>query len=281
MLRCIVCNKEYKEKINLTNDGCAKSLYTTLYRTTIPNFMHLETPLEKKSDNLWLKREDKGDNRSSFKDRKTKYVLSTETLKFALASCGNQALSLKRNINFPRYDIKLFLPNNIPLFRLEQLCIFNPTFTFGKILSTNELIEGDNTRWNITNGMDPIGASAIYSLGMELEKGNFDNIVVPMGSGELYSMLSVYFKILRNKKINIIPVKSTHPLAYAINTDFIPMTPFIEHFNVKPIIMNGSIEYINQIAKELDCDFSSAMVFGAVKHLNDGKTCLVITGAKN
>lgn len=281
MLKCIICDREYPERINFANDGCHPNpLYTTLYRTSIPFFPFDESPLEQLDRNTWMKREDKNDYSHCFKDRKARYVLSHDK-RFALASCGNQALAFDAVVD--RLDLfavylKLYLPESVSYKRLALLRHWNPTIV-DRIWSTKELIEDDNTVWNITNGMDPIGASAIYSLAFELEKENFDNIVVPMGSGELYSMLSVYFKLLRKKKVNIIPVTTKHPSAYAINTNFVPMTPFIEYFKQEPVTLIGDLDEVSQNAERIGCSFSSAVVFSASKFLKGDKTCLVITGA--
>lgn len=303
MLKCIICGKEYPEKVNFTNDGChANPLFTTLYSTTIPSLDYTtppkfeglgllsdkccspgiyETPLvESDKKNVWLKREDQQIN-GSFKSRKALHVSNTyiEKIKgFALASCGNQATALYQIKSGTASITKLYLPSDVSIQKLKSLLKYYESVTLvDRILSTKELIN-DEDRWNITNGMDPIGASAIYSLALELEAEEFDNIVVPMGSGELYSMLSVYFKEMRKQDVNIIPVKSHHPLAVAIKTDFVPMTPFIEHFGVEPIIVNN-IESITNNATMYGCCYSSAVVFEAAKNLS-GKTCLVITGAK-
>ncbi len=285
MLKCILCNREYPEQKNFTNDGCHKNpLFTTLYSTKFPTTKFFETPLEvgigEPYTGIWLKREDENRESGCFKDRKSIFVRdnSEPTQKFALASCGNQAISFMKCDSLTALHTALYLPKDVQTEKLKMLQHGFESITFtDKILSGKELSES-NYRWNFTNGMDPIGASAIYSLGLELESENFDNIVVPLGSGELYSMLSVYFKILRNKKVNIIPVKTNHPLADAIKTKFVPMTPFIEHFGREPIIVS-SVDNILRHAEYFNCEFSSAVVFEAAKYIS-GKSVFVITGAK-
>ena len=247
----------------------------------MPNLDFPESPLEEYSENVWLKREDKNIN-GSFKDRKSAFINQNRKSgdsKFALASCGNQALSLaKTNVNLAD-NTYLYLPQVVSYEKLYELRKYYKSITFVDIiLSTSELVQNESDRWNISNGQDPIGATAIYSLGFELENFDFDNIIVPLGSGELYSMLSVYLKILRKKKVNIFPVKCHHPLAEAIRTDFVPTQPFIDYFGVKPISVNN-IESISTHVEQFGCCFSSAVVFEAYKQLKlEGKTCLVVTG---
>jgi hypothetical protein len=311
LLRCIKCGQEYKEEINVNQcPKCAElPNVTNLYSTTIRNFGFKPSPLHKIKENLYLKREDFNEYGRTFKDRKSVFVLNKHK-KFVLASSGNQALSLARyeeehtqpfiiktpNAHFtmpPTYtkaDITLYLSPYVNEKKFEELrnCYKSINFT-DRILSTKELTQDEIDRWNITNGMDPIGASAYYSIAMELEPHNFDYIYVPCGSGELYTALSVYFHLLRKKdKPHIVPVQSKLKETDAITTDFVASQPFIDYFAEKygawPIVFDDKTETLKRLteySEKYDCELSSAVVFEAYEKLNlKGKTCLVVTGAK-
>ena len=293
MLKCIFCGKEYPEEINETHCFCGNSnvKYTNLYSTSIKNYPFKESPLEKCSQDVYLKREDKNEF-GSFKDRKTFFIahlLNTGQMpldqKFALASSGNQAISFSKIGNafgLLAKNTYLYVSPETLIEKLKLLEAYRKIEVTDKILSDAELRKFEDDRWNITNGMDPVGASALYKLGMELEPYNFDNIIVPLGSGELYSMLAVYFNILRKKPTNVIPVKCSLPEADAIKTDFIAMNPFLEHFEAQMVQMfEDDRKDIQNYAEAYGCEFSSAVVFVARDILNlTGKTCMIITGAK-
>ena len=286
MLKCIFCGEEYPEEINETHCFCgnSKAEYTNLYSTSIKNYPFKESPLEKCSKDVFLKREDKNEF-GSFKDRKSTFIYHILTSgKFALASSGNQAYSFAKICPTYAWNTYLYVSPETPIKKLKLLEAYKEIEVTDKILSDAELRKFEDDRWNITNGMDPFGASALYKLGMELESHDFDNIIVPLGSGELYSMLAVYFNILRNKHINIYPVKCNLPEADSIKTDFVAMEPFIEKQvgNQKPLELGPSeTDDIRELADAYGCEFSSAVVFKALDYLNlVGKTCLLITGPK-
>lgn len=309
MLKCIFCGEEYPEEINETHCFCgnSKAEYTNLYSTSIKNYPFKETPLEKigynnvygLDPNICLKREDKNPF-GTFKDRKStlikhlrvpyfhkgKHAFTVGTLpfktKFALASSGNQAISFSNICPEYAQSTYLYVSPNISDEKLAKLHIYKEITFTNKILSDGELRKFEDDRWNITNGMDPLGASALYKLGMELEPYNFDNIIVPLGSGELYSMLAVYFGILRKKPTKIYPVQCKLPETDAIKTDFVAMTPFLQHFNPQIVeLYKDDRKNIQSYTEAYGCEFSSAVVFVARDVLNlPSKTCLVVTGAK-
>ena len=290
MLKCIICGGEMPEQFNLTqHEECADDEhFTTLYSTKMPYLNFPESPCDEMisfdtGEHVWYKREDKNAISQSFKDRKSAFIknISPISQKFALASCGNQALSLAKTFRNLADNTYLYLPSDISYEKLKDLRSLYKDISFvDRILSTSELAQNESNRWNLSNGQDPIGGSAVYTLGFELENFDFDTIFVPMGSGELYSYLSVYLKILRKKNVNVVPVKCHHPLAEAIRTDFIPMQPFIDYFGVNPVVVSN-IESISNSAEQIGCSFSSAVVFEAYKQLKpEGRTCLVVTGAK-
>lgn len=300
MLKCIQCGREYKEEINKT--CCDEKLehnkpyiYTNLYSTSIKLFPFKESPLEKIDANLWLKREDKNEISGTFKDRKTVFV--SHHKKFALASSGNQAISLANfNIQMMKYmhyitfyPTYLYISPDIDNKKLNLLKQKYGEITFtDRILTSKELCQDEEDRYNITNGMDPIGASAYYSLAMELEPHNFDNIIVPCGSGELYTALSCYFHLLRKKNSpKIIPVKSKLKETDALFTDFVASGIFLDYFaeNFKqyPYVIQNTetLKSLQSYSDKYNCELSSAVVFQAFKDLKvKGKTCLIITGCK-
>lgn len=294
MLECIKCGFEQTEKFNVIQ--CPKcsgedELHNYLYSTTFRSYKFDPSPLEQR-ENFWLKREDKNLASGTFKDRKAMCVAehSLPNAKFALASSGNMAIAWSKlhRITFMRDRTYLYVSPNIDFKKLQILkeCYKEIEFT-NKILTTADLTKEEPDRWNITNGMDPIGASAYYQLGFELEPFHFDNIIVPCGSGELYSALAVYFHILRKKHPRIIPVTSKLPEADAINTEFVACQPFIDWFEDYYEGGDQGLEYVND-AERLkyysdlyNCELSSAVVFVAGENLRlKGKTCFMVTGAK-
>lgn len=287
MLKCINCGAEFNESINMTS--CPKCgtnpLLTQLYSTTIKNFSFEPTPTQYDfTEKVYLKREDKNPF-GTFKDRKSFFILrkTHPGSKFALASSGNQAISFAKTLNLKYHNTYLYVSPKINEKKLEILKRYYDEITFvDHILTTEQLTRFEKDRWNITNGMDPIGASAYYSLAMELEPYNFDNIVVPMGSGELYSSLAAYFKLLRKKEINIIPVQCNLKDADAIRTTYVPTTPFLKKFSPLTTTYGKEAQYsVGKYATKYKCEFSSAVVFEALKYLNlKGKTCLIITGIR-
>ena len=285
MLKCIVCGKEYPEEFNVANDGCSENPnFTTLFSTSIKSFEFPPSPIAEHGYDgrqVFLKHEDQNPF-GSFKDRKSAFLCTQSHRKFALATCGNQALSLANyELN---EDVLLYVPSDISYKKLMALHHFYPKIIFAdRILTTQELTEGESDRWNITNGMDPIGASAFYSLAIELEPYDFKNIIVPMGSGELWAALAVYFNLLRKQKVNVIPVRCQLEKADAVKGTFVPVQPFIDYFKPEILEFGQEAEHSIELNSQLyNCDFSSALVFEAVKHLElKEKTCLVITGAKN
>jgi len=293
MLQCISCGFELPEVFN--SIACPKcsndELHNWLYSTSLKNFEYKATPLTKYDKNTWLKREDSSLLSGTFKDRKTalltQYHPSPCNRTFALASSGNMAISFSKiwsNVKERYIDSYLWVSPQINLHKLQLLNKFYPEIRFtDQILSTEELTLGEADRWNITNGMDPIGASAYYSLGLELEPCNFDNIIVPCGSGELYSSLAVYFNILRKQyKVNVIPVTSKLPEADAIKTDFVACQPFLNSFGeCKNSHVVNDAEKLKYYSYKYNCEYSSAVVFAAYEQLKPaGRTCLIITGAK-
>ena len=296
MLQCISCGFELPEVFN--SIACPKcsndELHNWLYSTSLKNFEYKATPLTKYDKNTWLKREDSSLLSGTFKDRKTafiqQYYYHKPTDKYALASSGNMAISFSNAYfaycfkHYFRDNAYLWVSPAISLKKLQILKNFYPEIRFtDKILSTKELTLGEADRWNITNGMDPIGASAYYSLGLELEPCNFDNIIVPCGSGELYSALAVYFGILRKQyKVNVIPITSKLPEADAIKTDFVACQPFLNSFGeCKNSHVINDAEKLKYYSDTYNCEYSSAVVFAAYEQLKPaGRTCLIITGAK-
>ncbi len=302
MLRCIKCGQEYREEFNKNQCTHCTELpnVTNLYSTSIKNFDFKPSPLEKVNNVLYLKREDKNEISGTFKDRKSVYIFKN-SLKLALASSGNQAISLakyslQKGEFFSNYieNTYIYVSPYIIGYKLEFLKNFYDEVTFtDRILSTQELTQGETDRWNISNGMDPIGASAYYSLAMELEPENFDYIFVPCGSGELYSALSCYFHLLRKKeKPYIIPVQSKLKETDAISTEFVAMQLFIDYFasdfgeewGQHPYIIENKTETLKSLqnySETYNCELSSAVVFEAYEKLGlKGKTCLVVTGGK-
>ena len=292
MLKCISCGFELPEKFN--SIACPKcsndEIHNWLYSTSLKNFECKGTPLTKYDSNTWLKREDSSLLSGTFKDRKSiflsKYCHQISSMGFALASSGNMAISFAKVFNVR--NTYLWVSPQIDYKKLQILYKFYPEINFtDQILSTEELTRGEDDRWNITNGMDPIGASAYYNLGLELEPCNFDNIIVPCGSGELYSALSVYFHLLRNKHPRIIPITSSLPEADAIKTDFVACEPFVHHFWNYSNLGSQSPEKVEDAEKlkyysyKYNCEYSSAVVFAAYEQLKPkGRTCLIVTGAK-
>jgi len=300
MLKCISCGFELPEKFN--SIACPKcsndEIHNWLYSTSLKNFECKGTPLTKYDSNTWLKREDSSLLSGTFKDRKTSFLQSFLNKhlkqKFALASSGNMAISFSKlwaaidsyhkcAYRFS-HDTYLWVSPDISHQKLQILQKAYPEINFtDKILSTEELTLGEADRWNITNGMDPIGASAYYSLGLELEPCNLDNIIVPCGSGELYSALAVYFGILRKQyKVNVIPVTSKLPEADAIKTDFVACQPFLNSFGeCKNSHVINDAEKLKYYSDTYNCEYSSAVVFAAYEQLKPkGRTCLIVTGAK-
>jgi hypothetical protein len=219
MLRCIHCGAEYKEEFNKNqcNSCVEKPNLTNLYSTSIKRYGCFATQkAEKVNDNLFLQREDKNPFSGTFKDRKTVFIANYE--KIAVASSGNQAISLAKYNSFmntffrwiPLNQLYLYVSPHINQEKLKLLKEFYDEINFtDRILSIDELTQGESDRWNVSNGMDPVGASAYYQLAMELEDENFDYILVPCGSGELYTALSCYFHLLRQKSSPIIiPIQS-------------------------------------------------------------------------
>jgi cysteine synthase len=281
MLKCINCGKTFDEIINVNQCDCSidDDLHTNLYSTSIKHFPTVETALElDKKLGVYLKREDKNPT-GTFKDRKSLLLAKRYETKFALASSGNQAISCGKYLS--KLDIYLYVPSDIDITKLITLRdLYDEIEFLDETWTAEKLTKGEADRWNITNGMDPIGASALYSLAMELEPHNFDNIVVSCGSGELYSALAVYFNVLRKKKVNIIPVMCNLPEADAIKTDFVACQPFLDRLcpEVEEVEDSDRLKYYAEL---YNCEISSATVFVADEELNlKGKTCLVVTGAK-
>ena len=297
MLRCLHCGKEYIENFNIQTcnvDHGDWPFNTNLYSTSIKNFSFETTPLEKESKYLYLKREDKNLTTRNFKDRKSFFVLGKRS-KFALASSGNQAISLaENNLKYFGKDLDAYLYvspsiNTEKLFRLKKL--YSKINFTDRILTADEILQHEVTlRCNVTSGMDPLGASAYYSLAMELEAENFDYILVPCGSGELYSALSCYFHLLRKRPIHpfIIPVQSELSETDAITTKFVASQPFIDYFAKEhaqyPFFLLNKTETLKSLqaySDKYNCELSSAVVFEAYEKLKlKGKTCLVVTGGK-
>jgi threonine dehydratase len=270
----------------------------------MPNFDFPPSPLEdtikhKFAISAWLKREDKNLASGTFKDRKTMFIAKKSINNYALASSGNMAISFAKVHLVHGYgayhlvkESYLWVSPQINLKKLQIIRQYYSEVNFTeKILTPKQLTKNEPTRWNITNGMDPIGASAYYSLGLELEPYNFDNIIVPCGSGELYSALAVYFNILRKKQTKVIPVFCDLPEADAINTKYVPCQPFIDHFQPEHLKISETANIINNTKFEgskleyysnlYNCEVSSAVVFLAYDVLKpEGKTVLIITGAK-
>jgi len=293
MLQCISCGFELPEVFN--SIACPKcsndELHNWLYSTSLKNFEYKATPMAQYDRIAWLKREDSGPLSGTFKDRKTalltQYHPSPCNRTFTLASSGNMAISFSKiwsKVKERYIDSYLWVSPQINLHKLQLLNKSYPEIRFtDKILTTEELTLGEADRWNITNGMDPIGASAYYSLGLELEPCNFDNIIVPCGSGELYSALAVYFGILRKQyKVNVIPVTSKLPEADAIKTDFVACQPFLNSFGeCKNSHVINDAEKLKYYSDMYNCEYSSAVVFAAYEQLKPaGRTCLIVTGAK-
>ena len=293
MLQCISCGFELPEVFN--SIACPKcsndELHNWLYSTSLKNFEYKATPMAQYDRIAWLKREDSGPLSGTFKDRKTalltQYHPSPCNRTFTLASSGNMAISFSKiwsKVKERYIDSYLWVSPQINLHKLQLLNKSYPEIRFtDKILTTEELTLGEADRWNITNGMDPIGASAYYSLGLELEPCNFDNIIVPCGSGELYSALAVYFGILRKQyKVNVIPITSKLPEADAIKTDFVACQPFLNSFGeCKNSHVINDAEKLKYYSDTYNCEYSSAVVFAAYEQLKPaGRTCLIITGAK-
>jgi len=308
MLKCISCGHGLPETFNTI--ACPKcsndEIHNWLYSTNLKSFAFPASPFSStvrdrqkglaNQDFVWLKREDKNPLSGTFKDRKTalltQYHPSPCNRTFTLASSGNMAISFSKiwSSNKKRYiDTYLWVSPYIDLKKLRTLCECYTKINFTeKILSTAELTMGEADRWNITNGMDPIGASAYYSLGLELEPYNFDNIIVPCGSGELYSALAVYFQLLRKRMYpRIIPVTSNLPEADAIKTSFVASQPFIDFFekyyndSFEGIEIIDDAEKLKYYSNIYNCEYSSAVVFAAYEQLKPaGRTCLIVTGAK-
>lgn len=293
MLQCIKCGFEQPEQFNITQ--CPKcsndDLHIYLYSTTFRKYDFKPSPLET-YQHFWLKREDKNPTSGTFKDRKARCVAThvPYDTKFALASSGNMAIAWSKVGKINSYGIVafkdqtyLYVSPDIDFKKLQILQEKYQKIEFtDKILTTEKLTKGESDRWNITNGMDPIGASAYYQLGLELEPYNFDNIIVPCGSGELYSALEVYFKILRKKDFPCIyPVTSDLPEADAIRTSYIPCQPFIDAYANSVTFDVDDSERLKYYSDLYNCEYSSATVFVAFENLDlKGKTCLVVTGAK-
>jgi threonine synthase len=310
VLKCISCGREFPEVFNyISCPHCSTDeIHNWLYSTSLKVFPFKESPLQKidKTNDLgkefWLKREDKNPF-GTFKDRKSNYIKCKfrsieagheyeKIQKFALASSGNMAISFGSiNSSHPCFT-RLFVSPHINLKKLQALQKLNYreiNFT-DKILTTDELTNDESDRWNITNGMDPIGASAYYSLGLELEPYDFDNIIVPCGSGELYSALAIYFHILRGKdRPYIYPITSNRPEADAIRTSFVASEPLIYNLNsydwgdtsIDGVESYDDAERLKYFSDCYNCEYSSAVVFAAFEKLElKGKTCLIVTGAK-
>ena len=297
MLKCIECGHETQETFNVTQCACSitdlKSVtipITTYYSTSIKKYPFSISPIERHNNILLLKREDFNKPSGTFKDRKATYVNYIHD-KFAVASSGNQAIALAK-VRGLQYDptyvyVSCYVDNK----KLEILRSYFSEITFtDQILSTYKLIRGEKDRWNITNGMDPIGASAYYNIAIELENLNLHNIVVPCGSGELFSALATYFFLLRKKACcpRIIGVRSPYPETDAISTEFFALQPFLDYFTEETSSYIYTLDNSTETLKNLylhsannQCELSSAVVFEAYKQLSlekEGKTCLIVTG---
>src|SRR4030043_133306 len=150
MLRCINCGKEYPERVNATY-CCGKNIgYTDVYSTSIPSMKdYISTPLDYDSElDVYLKREDQNPS-GTFKYRKAYFINSRRWHgKFALATSGNQAMSLARFIHPER--VYLYVSQHISFEKLRKLQYYYSNIEIvDRILTTYELCKGDlNNTWN-------------------------------------------------------------------------------------------------------------------------------------